>query len=151
MEPFDYYVSGIKINHQVPRFEKEAYENGEIQTFNLNDALEKSDYVALVFIEGILNKKACIKASPGPSLTLVYVSLEDISMIQKNGPKDALIVSDKTHQLSALYGVLDEHTHQIYNTVAVIKNTGQLSLLLSGLKDTYFEDDFPQKLLKTMQ
>ena len=44
MLTFDYYVSGIKLNHQVPRFETPALIEGKETSVKLNDWLQKLDW-----------------------------------------------------------------------------------------------------------
>lgn len=146
MTPFDYYVSGLKIHHQVPRFQGKALINGTITDFDLNDVFETTSMIAVVFIDQMIEKKALIAESFNEDLTLIYISLDDINQLKKTVQSPSLIVSDKTHEIAHLFGVLDEHTHRIYNTVVLIKNTGQCHLILSGLNEAYFKENFPSKL-----
>lgn len=147
MEPFDYYVSGVKINHQVPRFEARAIMDGNLIDFNLNDWFGKKPLTILVFFDQLLEDSSVIQASKDENFQLIYIALDDINVLKKSSIKEGVVISDKTHQISNLYGVLDEHTHALYNSLILIKNTGQLKAVLSGLNKDFFKGPWPEKIL----
>lgn len=125
MMTFDYYVSGLKLGHQVPRFEVSALDQGQETRVTLNDWLQTYPLVVLIFTDDL--RQAPLLA-PGAidHVQLAYVSKLPLKTLQALNINDGLICSDERHALLESYGAIDERTGKIIPSVVAIENTGNL-------------------------
>lgn len=132
MDVFDYYVSGLKLFHQVPRFTKKAMENALAVDVTLNDWLQSFHYTVLLFDPQLNPNSSCIKSDEIDQTIVAYVSLERLQTLKHLGIKNGLIVSDASHTLSESYGVLDALNGALDPAIVIIKNSGQLVHMATG-------------------
>ena len=128
---FDYYVSGLRLHHQVPRFELEGLKNGQVITVTLNEWLQTSQRVILIF-SGTLDQGRPLLTEEGFKDTQVaYVSALPISTLKALNLKEGLILSDASREVLESYGAIDERTGAILPSVAIIHTSGELEAYLS--------------------
>ena len=128
---FDYYVSGLRLHHQVPRFELEGLKNGQAITVTLNEWLQTSQRVILIF-SGALDQGRPLLTEEGFKDTQVaYVSALPISTLKALNLKEGLILSDASRDVLESYGAIDERTGAILPSVAIIHSSGELEAYLS--------------------
>ncbi len=124
IEAFDYYVSGVKVGRQVPRFECPLI-GGDVDTFNLNHALEKGPFI-LIFLEG---------DETIPSLKLdmpIYgVSRERFEAVT---PQAVPVLVDTSLAIAESFGVLNEFTGRFIPSIFGISASGACAFKLEGVK-----------------
>lgn len=123
MQTFDYYVSGIKLNHQVPRFETAALQAHQATTVKLNDWLQTYPLTVLIFAE-LRGESALLKPDAMEGVQLAYVSKLPLDILKTLNQKDAIILSDESLSVSESYGALDERTGKIIPSLVVIGASG---------------------------
>lgn len=124
MLTFDYYVSGIKLNHQVPRFETPALIEGKETSVKLNDWLQTHPLTVLIFNE-LSEKSILLNSDAIKGALIAYVSKLPMDVLKSLKLKAGIILSDEALELCESYGALDERTGKIMPTLVAIGASGQ--------------------------
>jgi hypothetical protein len=124
MEPFDYYVSGVKILRQIPRFKADLVTLKGPQSFDVNHALNEGPFV-LIFTDQASHS---IKWDlPVNAYIVVRETPENIT------PSQIPVISDATLTVAESFGVLNEKTGRFIPSVFGVKASGQLGFKLEGI------------------
>lgn len=124
MTAFDYYVSGIKLGHQVPRFEATALESGREIPVKLNDWLQSYRVSVLIF-QDLKEVTPLLSENTLKDVKIAYVSKLPIDILKTLHTKDACVISDEPLTIIESYGARDERTGHILPTIVVVGASGQ--------------------------
>lgn len=123
MENFDYYVSGAKVERQVPRFEAKLISAQGLETFSVNQALNNGPFILIFGDESsIVSQELDI-----PTYLVVRDDASKVSV--KNTP----IILDTNLAIAESFGVLNEKTGLFIPSMFGIKASGQLGFKLEGV------------------
>lgn len=141
MEHFDYYVSGVKVGRQVPRFEAVLIsENGQ-ETFSVNQALNEGPFI-LIF--GDINEVLDFKLE----IPVYFVVRDEASKIESKGRS---IIADTSLEIAESFGVLNEKSGLLIPSVFGIKASGQLGFKVEGIDLKNVSESLLNPLVKPLK
>ena len=125
---FDYYVTGLKIGHQVPRFDKHALNQGQPEDVSLNAWISAGKRVVLVFLKTFSKETPILDKHAIDGAITAYVSKFSPQTLKELGVTHGLVVSDEDLTLCESYGML-QADKTITPGVVVIESTGACAIL----------------------
>lgn len=125
---FDYYVTGLKIGHQVPRFDKPALEKGHATDISLNAWISDGKRVVLIFLKTLSKETPVLDQNVIDGAITAYVSKFSPQTLIDLGLSHGRIVTDEDLTLCESYGMLDSGK-TITPGVVVIESTGVCRLI----------------------
>ena len=141
METYDYYVSGIKIAHQVPRFDAPCLLKGDITTFSVNHALSEGPFIL------IFSDRADLQVSLEFPVPVYLVVRDEISTLQPGGLP---VIADTALNIAESFGVLNEKTGLFIPSVFGVKASGQLAFKLEGIPLASLSNQVLEPMIKTL-
>jgi hypothetical protein len=142
MEPFDYYVSGVKILRQIPRFKADLVTLNGPTSFDVNHALNEGPFV-LIFTDQASHSLNW--DLPMNAYIVVRETPENIT------PSQIPVISDATLTVAESFGVLNEKTGRFIPSVFGIKASGQLGFKLEGIALEALTDALIEPALESLK
>ena len=142
MEPFDYYVSGVKILRQIPRFKADLVTLNGPASFDVNHALNEGPFV-LIFTDQASHSLNW--DLPMNAYIVVRETPENIT------PSQIPVISDATLTVAESFGVLNEKTGRFIPSVFGIKASGQLGFKLEGIALEALTDALIEPALESLK
>jgi len=142
MEPFDYYVSGVKILRQIPRFKADLVTLNGPASFDVNHALNEGPFV-LIFTDQASHSLNW--DLPMNAYIVVRETPENIT------PSQIPVISDATLTVAESFGVLNDKTGRFIPSVFGIKASGQLGFKLEGIALEALTDALIEPALESLK